>query len=751
MSTDAVAAMNSVLAHGATVSAIKYSYDGQYVVSASRDKLIKVFTPARMEELRSLRGHTDRVNCIGFCKKDSTVVASGSKDKTIKIWNFHNGNCVKTLRGHSAEVHSVAFSPDGRQLASGSEDMTVILWDVESGDEQARLEGHTGGVLTVCYSAPGRRLVLSGSDDFSMRLWDTQTHKCLTTFTGHADAVTDARFSPVDTQIIASASRDKTIRFWNADTGAMLATLTGHKDVVNQAVFSHDGWRMVSASADNTLKLWDLDSLTEMRRFEGHKGAVAGCDFSADDKVILSASWDATIKVWAHGPEKTKHSQQRPFEKPAIKVEAASAPAATIKVPSPQVSPALARKDTPAAPAAQRPASPMEEKLAKDLEKEKKEAEKWKQADIEAEKKLAEEQRVRKEQEAEVAREKEQIQALSDTVARTQKHEKEIEQAFQARLKALQENLATETRAREEVEAILAQERERWHLPKAELEVGQEFASGPAASIHNGTWLGAPVVVKRFSEPLRSQYYVTVWETHLATRSSMVHPNILTFYGAVLEPHSPPLLITEAMCGSASEASAMSEPLTLREVVGVAADIASALAFLHKRGLAHGSVSGKKILLNSKMTAKLSCLGEYAAVSVSFARPPAPNTEVVPPEGLPRGDPMLGAKADVYGFGVALLELITQQPPDAARQVSHLTRIEDDILKGIVQKCIEPNVDERADIFVIHDFLRKLLTPGTYEPIDACAPPRQLKRGEYGLVFDTPVKARKLPSTPIKE
>ncbi len=60
-------------------------------------------------------------------------------------------------------------------------------------------------------------------------------------------------------------------------------------------------------------------------------------------------------------------------------------------------------------------------------------------------------------------------------------------------------------------------------------------------------------------------------------------------------------------------------------------------------------------------------------------------------------------------------------------------------------------MEERADIFVILDFLRKLQTPGTYEGMDACGPLRHIKRGEYGLVFDTPVKARKLPSTPSKE
>ncbi|XP_057474026.1 probable inactive receptor kinase At2g26730 [Actinidia eriantha] len=76
--------------------------------------------------------------------------------------------------------------------------------------------------------------------------------------------------------------------------------------------------------------------------------------------------------------------------------------------------------------------------------------------------------------------------------------------------------------------------------------------------------------------------------------------------------------------------------------VSIAASIAQALAFMHDElrgdGIAHGNLKSSNILLNKDM---LPCISEYGLMAVDESRPTNP------------------FKADVYRFGVILLELLT--------------------------------------------------------------------------------------------
>jgi WD40 repeat protein len=63
------------------------------------------------ECVTSLRGHTDRVNSVAV-SPDGQYVISGSWDKTVKIWDRMTGECVTSLESHTAGGSSVAVSPD---------------------------------------------------------------------------------------------------------------------------------------------------------------------------------------------------------------------------------------------------------------------------------------------------------------------------------------------------------------------------------------------------------------------------------------------------------------------------------------------------------------------------------------------------------------------------------------------------------------------------------------------------------------
>ena len=52
---------------------------------------------------------------------DGRHLASGGDDRVIRLWDATTGQEIRQLRGHSQRVDAVAFSPDGRRLASTSQ------------------------------------------------------------------------------------------------------------------------------------------------------------------------------------------------------------------------------------------------------------------------------------------------------------------------------------------------------------------------------------------------------------------------------------------------------------------------------------------------------------------------------------------------------------------------------------------------------------------------------------------------------
>ncbi len=101
---------------------------------------------------KSLHGHSHIVEDVTI-SADGEYALSASWDKTLRLWNLKTGECTNRFVGHTGDVLSVSIARNCRQIASASRDKTVKVWNT-IGECKFTLTGHEDWVSTVRFKPP---------------------------------------------------------------------------------------------------------------------------------------------------------------------------------------------------------------------------------------------------------------------------------------------------------------------------------------------------------------------------------------------------------------------------------------------------------------------------------------------------------------------------------------------------------------------------------------------------------------------
>ena len=177
-------------AHADWVLATVFTLDGKELVSAGRDKALKLIDAAQGRFVDDINNPLEAVVSLARHPKEEKVLYGGDlgnariykiSDNQARTAGRNDTNRLKEFERQPGPVTAVAFSPDGKAAALGSVGEVRVYDADDSAKKLATLSGHTGPVYAVAYKPDGS-VIATGGWDGQVRLFDAKTGNLIKQF-----------------------------------------------------------------------------------------------------------------------------------------------------------------------------------------------------------------------------------------------------------------------------------------------------------------------------------------------------------------------------------------------------------------------------------------------------------------------------------------------------------------------------------------------------------------------------------------
>jgi len=120
----------TIHAHKSTVMDCSWNKNGNWLLTASRDHLLKLFDIRNLkQELQTFRGHKKEASCVQWHPVHEGMFASGGSDGCVMYWNVGAEKETGVIEtAHESIVWCLSWHPSGHILATGSNDHSVKFW-----------------------------------------------------------------------------------------------------------------------------------------------------------------------------------------------------------------------------------------------------------------------------------------------------------------------------------------------------------------------------------------------------------------------------------------------------------------------------------------------------------------------------------------------------------------------------------------------------------------------------------------------
>ncbi|KAL3670138.1 hypothetical protein V7S43_004453 [Phytophthora oleae] len=200
---------------------------------------------------------------------------------------------------------------------------------------------------------------------------------------------------------------------------------------------------------------------------------------------------------------------------------------------------------------------------------------------------------------------------------------------------------------------------EDWFLPPYEVDFNHDdldaFSRGGYGSVHHGTWMNSPVVVKKVLAPDADAF-----EREVGIWFQLFHPYVVQLFGACHLDGQQYFVCEDAVNGQLDRYLRRRDVNRNRVVWQRLYETVVALQFLHGKGVLHRDLKCNNILIGIDGRVKLADFGLSSVISDGDTRASGAVRWQAPE--IIRGE-AASCASDVYGLAMCVLEAVTGEYP----------------------------------------------------------------------------------------
>ncbi len=280
-------------AHPRHAQAVRFSDDGNELVTTGMDALAQIWSVPDFDLLRTMDAHEKSVNAVDI-SPDGKLAITGSTDRKVMVWEWDSCDVLHTMGGFRNTVAAASFSPTGNVAVTASYDGRIGFWDNGS-DTMHVIASHPRNVTSVSFSPSGDVLATAGIGNI-VKLWDVQTREVRSEFEAPGQAATNCLFLP-DGKLCCLAYEGQ-IAIYAPD---------GH-DLLSEGAFTDappsgsarpiPDTSSLFCSVRGGVIVFDLDSMTTLAQVSTRIKGMYGVAVSQDGSLAAAVSADGKCRVW---------------------------------------------------------------------------------------------------------------------------------------------------------------------------------------------------------------------------------------------------------------------------------------------------------------------------------------------------------------------------------------------------------------------------------------------------------------------